>query len=149
MNAEPPSQEHFRDEYKLVFDGYKFFVSIRFIVAAFAMSIQSALLTIYNQAVKENRLNGFAIFIVAMLFLTALIIIEWRTIFLFRTLLKRGAELEFQLGLPNGFFHRIAELSEQKGLRRFITHTWGINLVYVGVFVLWVILLVAIMTQKP
>lgn len=136
MNPEPPDQQSFRDEYKLVFEGYKFFVSIRFIVAAFAMSIQSALLTIYNQAVKENRLNGFAIFIVAMLFLTALIIVEWRTTFLFRALLKRGNELEFQLGLPNGFFHRITELSEQKGFRRFITHTWGINLVYAGVFIL-------------
>lgn len=147
MNPELPDQQSIRDEYKLVFEGYKFFVSIRFIVAAFAMSIQSALLTIYNQAVKENRLNGFAIFIVAMLFLTALIIVEWRTTFLFRTLLKRGTELEFQLGFPNGFFHRIAELSEQKGFRRFITHTWGINLVYVSVFILWVILLVATLTR--
>lgn len=147
MNTETPSQENFRDEYKLVFEGYKFFVSIRFITAAFAMSIQSALLTIYNQSVKENRLNGYAVFSVAMLLLLALAIIEWRTIFLFRSLLKRGTELEFQLGLPNGLFHRIVELSEQKGLRRFITHTWGINLVYIGVFALWVILLVATITR--
>ena len=149
MNPEPPDQQNLRDEYKLVFEGYKFFVSIRFIVAAFAMSIQSALLTIYNQAVKENRLNGYAVFSIAMVFLLALGIIEWRTTFLFRTLLQRGNELEFQLGLPNGFFHRIAELSRQKGLRRFITHTWGINLVYIGVFVLWIMLLVATITQKP
>lgn len=147
MSTEPPNQENFRDEYKLVFEGYKFFVSIRFITAAFAMSIQSALLTIYNQAVKGNRFNGYAIFSVAMLFLLALTIIEWRTTFLFRSLLKRGTELEFQLGLPNGFFHRIAALSEQKGFRKFITHTWGINLVYVGVFVLWVMLLVATITK--
>lgn len=149
MNAEPPSQEIYQDEYKLVFEGYKFFVSIRFITVAFAMSIQSALLTIYNQAVKENRLNGYAIFSVAMLFLTALVIIEWRTTSLFRSLLRRGTELEFQLGLPNGFFHRIAELSAIKGFRSFITHTWGINLVYVGVFVLWIMLLVATIIKKP
>ena len=149
MNTEPPDQQNYRDEYKLVFDGYKFFVSLRFIVAAFAMSIQSALLTIYNQTVKENRLNGYAVFSVAMLFLLSLAIIEWRTTLLFRTLLKRGNELEFQLGLPNGFFHCIAEISRQKGLHRFITHTWGINLVYIGVLVLWVMLLVASMTQKP
>lgn len=143
MNAESPNQEHYRDEYKLVFEGYKFFVSIRFITAAFAMSIQSALLTTYNQAVKENRLNGIAIFIMALFFLGAILIIEWRTTFLFRSLLRRGNELEFQLGLPNGFFHRIAELSAQEGLRSFITHTWGINLVYFGIFVLWVILFVS------
>lgn len=143
MNPEPPDQQSFRDEYKLVFEGYKFFVSIRFIVAAFAMSIQTALLPIYSQAVKESRLNGVAIFIVAMLFLVALGIIEWRTTILFRALLKRGTELEFQLGLLNGFFHRIAELSAQMGFRSFITHTWGINLMYASVFVLWIILLVA------
>lgn len=56
METEGPSQESLRDEYKLVFEGYKFFVSIRFIVAAFAMSIQSALLTIHNQIAKESRL---------------------------------------------------------------------------------------------
>jgi len=128
VNTEPPSQEHYRDEYKLVFEGYKFFVSIRFITAAFAMSIQSALLTIYNQAVKENRLNGIAIFIMALFFLGAILIVEWRTTFLFRSLLRRGNELEFQLGLPNGFFHRIAELSSQKGLSSFVTHTWGLTL---------------------
>jgi len=147
VSTQLPDQQSFRDEYKLVFEGYKFFVSIRFITAAFAMSIQSALLTIYNQAVKENRLSGFAIFIVAMLFLTALIIVEWRTTFLFRAMLKRGTELEFQLGLSDGFFHRITKLSKQKGFHRFITHTWGINLVYAGVFILWVMLLVATLTK--
>ena len=111
MDEGQTSQENYRDEYKLVFEAYKFFVSIRFITVAFAMSIQSALLTIYSQSVKENHLNTYAIFSVAMLFLIALIIIEWRTTILFRSLLKRGTELEFQLGLPNGFFHRIAELS--------------------------------------
>lgn len=146
MAAEPPSQESFREEYRVMFEGYKFFVSIRFITAAFAISIQSALLTIFNQAVKESRLGGVAIFVVAMLFLVASLTIELRTISLFRSLLQRGTELEFQLGNPHGFFHRISELSEQKGYRSFITHTWGIRLVYIGVFVLWVILLVAMIT---
>ncbi len=149
MATEPPSQENARDEYKLVFEGYKFFVSIRFIVAAFAMSIQSALLTIFNQAVKENHLNGSAIFGLAMLFLSALLIIELRTTILFSSLLNRGSELELQLGNIHGFFHRIAELSRQKGLRQFITHTWGIRLVYAGMFILWVMLLVVTVTKKP
>ena len=142
MNPEPPIQEHLRDEYKLVFDGYKFFVSLRFIVAAFAMSIQSALLTIYNQMVKENRFHGFAVFAVAIIFLVALTIIERRTIKLFSGLLKRGTELEFQLGNAQGFFHRIAEISPKK-FQFVATHTKGITLVYVGMFVLWIMLLVA------
>lgn len=148
MNTDPPDQQNYRDEYKLVFDGYKFFVSIRFIVAAFAMSIQSALLTMYNQTMKEKLHTEFAIFGAAMLFLAATLIVEWRTTFLFRVILRRGTELEFQLGLPNGFFHRIAELSAQKGFRRFVTHTWGINLVYVGVCFLWVMLLVATVINR-
>ncbi|MCX6720165.1 MAG: hypothetical protein NTV36_03615 [Candidatus Staskawiczbacteria bacterium] len=148
MNPEPPDQQSFRDEYKLVFEGYKFFVSIRFIVAAFAMSIQSALLTMYNQTMREKLHTEFAIFGAAMLFLAATLIVEWRTTFLFRVFLRRGIELEFQLGLPNGFFHRIAEISAHKGFRRFVTHTWGINLVYVGVFSLWTMLLVATVINR-
>jgi len=147
VNPEPPSQEHFRDEYKLVFDGYKFFVSLRFIVAAFAMSIQSALLTIFNQTVKESRLHGFIVFAVAMMFLVALAIIERRTINLFTSLLKRGTELEFQLGSAHGFFHRIAEISPKK-FQLVATHTKGITLVYVGMLVLWIMLLVAILIKN-
>ena len=148
MNTEPPDQQSFRDEYKLVFDGYKFFVSLRFIVAAFAMSIQSALLTLYNQIIKENLVNGYIVFGLAMLFLMALIVIERRTIRLFTNLLKRGTELEFQLGIPNGFFHRIAEISPKK-FRFVATHTKGITLVYLGMFTLWITLLVATIIQKP
>ena len=142
MNPEPPDQQNLREEYKLVFEGYKFFVSIRFIVAAFAMSIQSALLTIYNQTVKESRLHGFIVFAVAMVFLLALAIIERRTINLFSGLLKRGIELEFQLGITHGFFHRIAEVSPKR-FQLVATHTKGITLVYVGMFALWILLLVA------
>ena len=116
MNTEPPNQENFRDEYKLVFEGYKFFVSIRFITVAFAMTLQSSLLTIYNQTVTESLFHNVVVFLLAILFLAALAIIERRTTSLFRNLLNRGNELEFQLGLPNGFFHRIAKLSKQKGI---------------------------------
>ena len=149
MNTEPPNQENLKEKYKMAFEGYKFFVSIRFITVAFGVSLHSALLTIYSQAVKENRFNGVAIFIVAMLFLLALFVVERRTTSLFRSLLKRGTELEFQLGFPTGSFHRITELSELKGWRSFVTHTFGIGLVYVGVFLLWVVLLIATMINKP
>lgn len=147
MNHESLDQQNFRDEYKLVFEGYKFFVSIRFITAAFAMSIQSALLTIYNQTVKESRLHGFIVFAVAMVFLFALAIIERRTIQLFKKLLNRGTELEFQLGIPHGFFHRILEVSPTR-FQFVATHTKGVTLVYVGMFTLWTMLLVATITKS-
>ncbi len=142
MNSDPPGLESLRDEYKLVFDGYKFFVSLRFIVVAFAMSIQSALLSIYNQVVKESHFHGFVVFVVAMVFLIALAIRERRTINLFSSLLKRGIELELQLGITHGFFHRIAEISPKR-FQFTATHTKGITLVYAGMFFLWILLLVA------
>ena len=142
LSAQLPSQDNLRDEYKLVFDGYKFFVSLRFIVAAFAMSIQSALLTTYNQVVKESYFQGFIVFLVAMLFLGALAVIERRTIKLFSSLLKRGTELEFQLGNAHGFLHRIAEISSKR-FEFVATHTKGITLVYIGMLALWIMLLVA------
>ncbi len=149
MNAEPPSQEYLRDEYKLVFDGYKFFVSIRFIVVAFAMSIQSALVPIYNRAIQQGLPSGHAVFGLAMLFLVALWIIERRTINLFSSLLDRGAQLEFQLGNLDGFFHRVSAISPRQGFRLIATHTKGITLVYVGMLILWVMLLVATLTAQP
>lgn len=149
MNPEPPDQQNFRDEYKLVFEGYKFFVSTRFITAAFMMSIQSALLNFYNQTIKERQpTTGFATFSAAMLFLIAMLIVERRTTSLFHVFLKRGIELESHLGLPNSCFHEIGNLSRQKGLRSFVTHTWGINILYFGVLILWVLLLVATITKK-
>ena len=150
VTTDPPDQQNSRDEYKLVFDGYKFFVNIRFLTAAFAMSIQSALLNFYNQTIKENTSMGIAIFGLAMIFWVALVIIERRTIHLFVALLQRGNELEFQLGIPNGFFHRIAEISPRRGKRfqPFVTHTRGLTLVYFGIIVLWIALLVVTLIQK-
>ena len=73
---------------------------------------------------------------------TAIAIIERRSITLFRLTLRRGLELEFHLCLPNGYFHRLIEpeLVKPSGLQRFITHTFGIALLYFGIYVLWAIL---------
>ncbi len=148
MDNESPSQENFRDEYKLVFEGCKFFVSVRFIVVAFAMSIQSALLTVFNQAVKDNYYNAYPIFGVGMIFIAGLFIVELRTTSIFHSFLKRGNELEFQLGNPHGFFHRIDELSQAEGFHSLVHHSFGINLVYLGMFTLWVVLLVVTIVQN-
>ena len=104
-------------------------------------------LAFYNQVVQRNHLNGYAVFVVAILFLIALAIIELRTTALFRNLLKKGTELELRLGMPTGFFHRIDKLSRQTGLSSFITQTWGISLVYVSIYVLWLILLAATISK--
>lgn len=138
------SQENYRTEYGAVASGYRFFVSLRFITVAFAMTLQSTLLTLYSQSIKNianDRFGGFAIISIGIFIISAILIVEWRTISLFRWTLKRGTELEFYLGLSGGFFHGIDELTTRCGLRSFITHTWGINLVYCAVYVLWFIIL--------
>ena len=148
MNEDPTNLEIYREEYKLVFDGCKFFVSIRFINVAFAMSIQSALITIYNQIVVGNRLSGLAISWVAELFLVAAIIIEWRTTSIYNSFIRLGNELELQLSLPSGLFHRIVKLSAVKGFRLLIRQSVGISPVYLGMILLWVILFLTTITKK-
>lgn len=144
--SEPIQQKNYRTEYNTVSQGYRFFVSIRFITVAFAVTLQSMLLTLYNQIAK-NDTPGLAIILVGIFITSSILIVEWRTILLFREILKRGIELEFHLGLQNGFFHRIVELSTQHGWRSFITHTWGINILYSFIFVLWFLLLATILTR--
>lgn len=148
MIPDRPSLDLQRDEYKLVFEGCKFFVSTRFIAIAFAMSIQSALVPIFNQVVKENIIQGYSIFGLAMLFLLATFIIERRTTSIYRGFIGRGNELEFQLGLLGSFFHRIAELSENKGLRSFVRYRWGFRLFYAGMTILWIMLLFTAVTKE-
>ena len=149
MDNESPNQEIYKDEYKLVFEGCKFFVSLRFITAAFAMSINSALLTLYGQAINESKLFEVAVFGIAIIFWVGLLIVEIRTTSIFHSFLERGNVLEFQLGNPNGFFHSITELSVTSGLWSFVRHRWGIRLVYAGMFVLWAMLLVATIVRFP
>lgn len=138
---EQPNQDVYRDEYKLVFEGCKFFSSLRFITAAFMMSIHSALLTLYNQAMKDKSFsNDYAIFVVALVFWVALFIVELRTTSIFRSFIDRGIEIEFQLGIPNSLFHKIDELSKVKGVYVIIRHGVGIKIVYAGIILLWLAL---------
>lgn len=144
MNAELPSQDNYRDEYKVISEEHRFFGGVRFITAAFALSIQSAMFAVFNQVARDNKVAAVAIFVMAIIFLVAVFIIERRTIRIFRVIVKRGKELEFYLGLTGGIFHRLDELSEAKG---FATHTRGISLIYWGIFALWIILIIATFTK--
>ena len=145
MNADQlPSQEIYRDEYKIISEEHRFFGSVRFITAGFALRIQAALFTLFNQAVKDDRVAGIAVAIMAVILLGATVIIERRTIILSRLITRRGSELEFQLGLLNGIFHRFEQLPERW---RVITHTWGINTIYLSIFVFWLVLCVTTLAK--
>lgn len=138
-------QESYCTEYKEVGSNYRFFVSVRFIIAAFAITVQSALFNLYNQALRQPPPWGFAMLIpfVGITTMIVVIIIERRTIALFNTMVQRGKELEFSLDLTDGQFSRLSQLSiRPKGWKGFATHTSGINLIYGMILAMWGVFLV-------
>lgn len=59
-------------------------------------------------------------------------------------MIHRGKVLEFNLGLIGGQFGWLGdpEVVRPKGWKRFITHTWGIRLIYGVIFTMWVVILI-------
>lgn len=100
-------QENYRKEYDVISSSWRFFSGLRFIIVAFAATLESAPLTFYLQVGKQGGgdqlyLNGVAF---AGIFITiALGILELRTISLFRLMIRRGVEVEFHLTLSNAHF---------------------------------------------
>ncbi|MBI2050006.1 MAG: hypothetical protein HYT35_00930 [Candidatus Staskawiczbacteria bacterium] len=151
MNEErPDNQENYRTEYKEIAAIHRLCISLRFITAAFAATLQSALLTFYNQALQQFPLRGQTIIIpfIGIITMFAVFFIERRNITLFRTMIKRGKELEFNLALTNGQFGMLSELTQQRGWKKFFTHTWGIGLIYVMIQFLWIVLLTFSFTNR-
>ena len=134
-HLEPNLAENYRKEYDAVVSSWKFFVGLRFIVVGFAVTLQSALITLYS----AEQLDSAIIPIVGIFIISAIWLIEQRTIELFRLMNQRGVELEFLLGLPDGQFHRLnnIELVRPPGIKRIVTHTIGISIIYATIYTLW------------
>lgn len=140
--------KNYRREYDIVATSWRFFISLRFIVIAFTITLQSALFTLYSSKFPpeqtSNMFRFYYIFIpllgVFTVFATS--IIEKRNIAHFRLLVKRGIELEIFLGLIGGHFQLINELqtTRQRGRKRFYTHTWGITIIYFTLYIIWILL---------
>ena len=149
-------REGYLKEYDVVATSWRFFISLRFIVIAFTVTLQSALFTLYSRFPQEQAQGIFRfyyIFIPLLGILTVLAtsVIEKRNIKHFQLLVKRGIELEFYLGIQDGHFRRIYELQSTvpRGLKRFQTHTWGIRIIYLALYVIWIFLfLTAIVNYK-
>ena len=145
------NQENYRTEYKEVATTYRFQISLRFIVNAFTVTSQSAILNTYSQALQQTPTLGYIIMIpfIGLIIMFAIFLIEQRTISVFRTMIRRGKELEFNLGLINGHFGWLGdpEVISAKGLRKFVTHTWGIRLIYGTVSTMWIVLLILFFTN--
>jgi len=137
----------YRKEYNIVATSWRFFISLRFIVIAFTVTLQSALFTLYSRFPQEQARGIFRFYYVlipllGILTVLATSIIERRNIKHFQLLVKRGIELEFYLGIRDGHFRRIYELQSAipKGIERFYTHTWGIRTIYFALYVVWIFL---------
>ncbi len=146
------NQENYRTEYKEVAATYRFQISLRFIVNAFTVTSQSALLNTYIQILQKPPLPSYTIMIlfIGIIMMVAIFAIEQRTISVFLAMIRRGKELEFNLGLIGGQFGWIGapEIIRPKGWKRFVTHTWGIRLIYGVVLIMWVVLLILRFTNQ-
>jgi len=151
QNTNSEFRENCQKEYDVVATSWRFFISLRFIVIAFTITLQSALFTLYSRTIpQEQKQHGIFQFyyitipLLGIFTVLATSIIEKRNIAHFRLLVKRGIELEFSLGISGGHFKRIHELqtSRPKGIERFYTHTIGITIVYFVLYILWIFLLI-------
>ncbi len=154
--TESDFREIYQKEYDIVATSWRFFISLRFIVIAFTVTLQSALFTLYSRFPPEQAKGVFHLYyifipLLGILTVLATSIIEKRNIKHFQLLIRRGIELEFHLGIQDGHFRRIYELQSmiQKGMERFQTHTWGIRIIYFALYGIWIFLfLTAIVSQK-
>ena len=114
-------QENYRMEYREVAATYRFQISLRFIVAGFTATIQSAFLNNYNQALQKSSPSYYIVMIpiIGIIMMIGIFIVEQRTISVFREMIRRGKDLEFNLGLIGGHFGWIGapEVIRPKGLQ--------------------------------
>ncbi len=141
------NQENYRWEYREVAASHRFYVGLRFIIAAFTATLQSALLKLYSDALLAERvpdvlLGGYrfilgshplSISLAGLFAIVAIFFMEMRNIDRFGIMVKRGKELEFTLSVLGGQF---ARLSESKGFW-FITYTWSLGGIYFIIAALW------------
>lgn len=143
-------------EYREVATNHRFYVGLRFVIAAFAGTLQSALLKLYSDALEVVRntehaivveIFGFPIIlgghplamtVVGIVSMLAIFFMERRNINRIDITMVRGKELEFRLGLPGGQYSR---LRESPGLA-LATYTWSISIIYSIIFGLWFFLFV-------
>ena len=126
----------YQKECDVVATSWRFFIGLRFIVAGFAVTIQSALLTLYIRVLEKTAvlvtLHPTAIPAIGIFIAVAIFIIEERNISLFRLMIQRGTELEFRLGVTDGHFSRLSSIwiVHPPGIKRIVTHTFGLRIIY-------------------
>ncbi len=147
-------QENYRTEYKEVSSVYRFYMSLRFIIAAFMGTMESAIFTLYYQSLKDDAIKQGAVFLptLGMIVATVVLFTDWRTRVLIESIIERGREIEFQLGIQ-GYFGRLIiipldiDISSVVRLpERIKIYTeripYGIPLIYLTVYMVWSLIVV-------
>lgn len=111
--------ESYRREYETLAASWRFLISLRFLLAGFSATLQSGLFTLFYNVFKEKSQNlritpplsgdieniGMCIISLAgFLIILGVMLIEFRTMQVFRDLIKRGVHLEYLLGMGYGHF---------------------------------------------
>ncbi len=152
-DEKPQLEENLRWEYREVAAAHRFYVGLRFIIAAFTATFQPALLRFYTDAVIPNPqmpaivIRGYwftlgshplPLTAVGILTMLAILSMEMRNIGRIGIVVERARELEFTLSLPFGQFGKISEAS---GFG-FITYTASLMVIYVAILTMWIYLFV-------
>jgi len=146
----PDNQENLRWEYRELAFNHRFYVGLRFVIAAFAATFQSALLKFYSDALLATNVpdvlflgywftlgsHPISIAAVGLITTVAIFAMERRNINRIGIVIKRGKEVEFELFLAGGQFSRL----ESKGFN-FFTYTWSLSIIYLAVVAMWIWLL--------
>ena len=146
-NANNIARENLWKEYDVVASSWRFFSGIRFTAAAFAVTLQSAVITLLLQSTGQQTaltdLHPASIPTFGIILIIASWIIERRSIKLFRIMIARGKSFEFRLGITDGHFSNISEpiLVRPPGLKRFTTYAVSIHFIYDTICFFWLILL--------
>lgn len=137
---------------------HRFYVGLRFIIAAFTATLQSALLTFYNNAAEvirkatdERQEQGIEVFEwlyvppqfqilvvtgVGIVTMIAIFLMERRNISRIDLMVERGKNLESELNLREGQYSHF----NKPGRLNIFTYTWSISIVYGGIFAMWIFL---------
>lgn len=156
------TQEHYRKEYDIVASSWRFLYGLRFSAAGFTLTVQAAFFTLYFQsflqeggrkldlpsstlaliaALPQEAVRKLAILpmifaLIGVTLTTGVLFVDRYIAFLYRTMISRGADLEFLLGIQEGHFWRLRRIErlELKGLK---SAGWAIRWVYLFLYAIW------------
>lgn len=135
-----------RNEYQAVERGWRFFSGLRFAILSFTATLQFGLFGGYQfifTRVEDDKLGNLgevALLVIPVFGITATLVtalIERRDQAMYAVCLERGASIEEELGIPDGHFRQISNVSSGR-----LPYTHFIRLLYALLGIAWISLFV-------